>query len=348
MATQPEVRSRLVGGFCLLALGAWILHSFLGLLIWAVVLALTTWPVYRWLQEGFRPSNAWSAVILTLLIGAIILLPLGYGLSKLIAEAQSLGQLLQEAQSSGLPAPDWLQTVPMAGNWARGQWDSALGTPDAAKDTLHSLGTGSALAYTKALASQILHRMAGFFITLLALFFLYRSGETLGRQILDSSRKLFGETGIRYTEHAVTAVRATVNGLVLVGLGEGLLLGVGYAVAGLSHPAMLGAITGVLAMVPFAAKPVFAGCALVLMAQGHVAAGVGLFVFGLAVLLVADNYVRPLLIGGSVKLPFLWTLLGIFGGVENFGLLGLFLGPTVMAVLISIWRDWLEEAARPG
>jgi len=102
-------------------------------------------------------------------------------------------------------------------------------------------------------------------------------------------------------------------------------------------------LTGVFAMIPFAAKLIFGACALVLVAEGHMAAGSSLFVFGVVVILLADNYVRPRLIGGAVKLPFIWTLLGIFGGLENFGLLGLFLGPTLMAVLMSIWRDWVAD-----
>ena len=73
------------------------------------------------------------------------------------------------------------------------------------------------------------------------------------------------------------------------------------------------------------------------------AAGGGLFAYGMILTLIADNYVRPVLIGGAVKLPFIWTLLGIFGGMETFGLLGLFLGPTLMAVLMSIWRDWIAD-----
>lgn len=344
MPLPSEARARLAGGIVLLLLGAWILHSFLGFLIWAVVLALTTWPAFRRLTDA-RGEGLGPALGLSLGIGLVILAPLAYGLSRLIAEAQSLGQILAEVQRAGLPAPDWVAGLPMIGAWASGAWNEALGTSEAAKDTLHLLETGSAIAYLKSFAGQLFHRLAGLFISLLALFFLYRHGLGLSAQVLNASRRLFGESGTRYAAHAASAVRATVNGLVLVGLGEGLLLGAGYAVAGLSHPALLGAITGVLAMIPFAAKPVFAGCALVLAAQGHVVAAAGLFAFGLAVILAADNYVRPSLIGGAVKLPFLWTLLGILGGLENFGLLGLFLGPTVMAVLISIWRDCMDAPA---
>lgn len=346
MSNHLEFRARLIGGVTVLVLGAWILHIFLALLIWAVVLAITTWPVYQHILRRVRINTVWIALGLTLLIGVIILGPLIYGLSRMITEAQSLGQLLNEAQNTGVPVPDWLGPLPLVGSWATNRWTEALGSPEAANETLHWLQTGSAISYTKEFASQILHRVFGFLVTLLTLFFVYCHGQGLGEQVLASSRKLFGEIGVRYAVHAVAAVRATVNGLVLVGLGEGLLLGVGYAFSGLSHPAMLGAITGVLAMIPFAAKLIFGACSLVLMAQGQTATGLGLLAFGVAIILLADNYVRPALIGGAVRLPFLWTLLGILGGLESFGLLGLFLGPTIMAVAMSIWRDWVEDVTR--
>ncbi|MDO9267888.1 MAG: AI-2E family transporter [Methylobacter sp.] len=349
MTNNMEVKARLIGGLILLLLGSWVLHSFLALLVWAVVLAITTWPIYQRLLASSKLHGkvTWGALLLTLLIGALILVPLGYGLSRLLHEAQSLGQILTEAQHVGIPPPVWLETIPLIGQWAKDSWMNALGNPVAANESLHWLGTGSAITYTKDFASQLLHRFFGFLLTLLVLFFVYQHGTGLSQYVLATNRKVFGETGVRYAIHATAAVRATVNGLVLVGLGEGLLLGVGYALAGLSHPAMLGALTGVFAMIPFAAKLIFGACALVLVAEGHMVAGSSLFVFGVVVILLADNYVRPRLIGGAVKLPFIWTLLGIFGGLENFGLLGLFLGPTLMAVLISIWRDWVIDMNKP-
>jgi len=348
MPNNIEVKGRLIGALLLLALGGWVLHSYLALFAWAVVLAIATWPVYQRLLDRIEVKGKaiWVALTLTLLIGTIILAPLGYGLSRVLDETESMGQILTEAQHAGLPAPDWLEPLPLIGSWGKENWMKTLGTAEAANESLHWLGTGTAINYTKAFASQLVQRFLGFLMILVLLFFVYRHGELIGKQVLATSRKLFGETGIRYAIHAMAAVGATVNGLVLVGLGEGLLLGVGYAFAGLSHPALLGALTGVFAMIPFAAKLIFGSCALVLVAGGHSAAGTTLFIFGVVVILLADNYVRPALIGGAVKLPFIWTLLGIFGGLENFGLLGLFLGPTLMAVLISIWRDWVDDMSK--
>lgn len=348
MPNNLEARARLIAVLILLLLGAWVLHGFLPLLAWAVVLAISTWPIYRRLliTKEKHGEMTWGAVALTLLIGAVILVPLGYGLSHLIDEAQSLGQFLTDAQNIGIPPPDWLETIPSLGHWAKETWINALGSSEAAKSSLHWLGTGGAMTYTKDFAGQLLNRLVSFLIILLVLLFVYQHGESLSRQVLASSRKLFGEIGIRYALHAAAAVRGTVNGMVLIGVGKGLLIGVGYAFAGLSHPAILGALTGVFAMIPYAAKLIFGVCSLVLVAEGHMGAAAGLFTYGMVLTLIADNYVRPALIGGAVKLPFLWTLLGIFGGMETFGLLGLFLGPTLMAVLMSIWRDWLEDIGK--
>ena len=140
----------------------------------------------------------------------------------------------------------------------------------------------------------------------------------------------------------IQAVLGTVNGLVLVGLGEGVLLGIAYILAGLPHPVTIAVLTGILAVIPFGAPVVFGAAALYLAASGSAAAAVAVLGFGLAVVFVADHFVRPVLIGGAVRLPFLWVLLGILGGLETFGILGLFLGPAVMAALISLWREWTE------
>jgi predicted PurR-regulated permease PerM len=300
MPNNLQVRARLIGGLILLLLGSWVLHSFLALLVWAVVLAISTWPVYQRLlaSNELHGKMTWGALGLTLLIGAIILAPLGYGLSRLLQEAQSLGQLLTDAQNAGIPPPAWLETLPIMGHWAKENWMNVMGSPEAANESLHWLGTGRVATYTKDFASQLLHRFFGFLTVLLVLLFVYQHGDSLGRQVLASSRKLFGEKGFRYTLHAAAAVRATVNGMVLIGLGKGLLLGVGYALAGLSNPAILGALTGIFAMIPYAAKLIFGVCALVLVAEGHMAAGGGLFAYGMILTLVADNHVRPALIGG--------------------------------------------------
>ncbi len=179
-----------------------------------------------------------------------------------------------------------------------------------------------------------------FGFTLLTLFFLFRDGPALAAQGLSAARRLFGPRGERVARQMAASVHGTVDGLVLVGLGEGFLLGLVYYFAGVPHPVLLGAFTALAAMIPFGAPVAFGLAALLAAAQGGVTAAIVVAVAGLVVTFVADHFVRPVLIGGATRLPFLWVLLGILGGVESFGLLGLFLGPAVMAALVLLWREY--------
>ena len=156
--------------------------------------------------------------------------------------------------------------------------------------------------------------------------------------------RLVGPQGRRVGLQMVLAVRGTVNGLVLVGMAEGLLLGLAYGFFGVPHAALFGGATAVLAMIPFGAPLIYTVAALVLLAQSGVLPAAILFGLGCVIVFIADHFVRPVLIGGAVKLPFLWVLLGILGGLEGFGLVGLFLGPTVLAALIALWREWVVAA----
>lgn len=356
--TTPIIRHlnpRVVAVLLLIGLGLWIVHGFLVPLFWSVILAIATYPIYLRLREHFTVEQRafWAPLTMTLLIGLLLLGPLTYALLLLAREGQTLAPYIAKAQLEGLPPPAWLAQIPVLGEWAADTWSETLGTPEAATVTFKHLGHSNAVAWTKALAAQVFHRLIALLLSLLALFFLYRDAEPLARQIRNLIEDLFGDVGQEYVRHALSAVSATVNGLVLVGLGQGALLGIAYYLAGLPHPAMLGAAAGLLTMIPFAAPLTFAAIALFLLSQGLVVKAVALLVFSFAVIFVADHFVRPALIGGSTRLPFLWVFLGILGGVETFGLLGLFLGPTVMAVLISVWRDWTEETdsatpAAPG
>jgi predicted PurR-regulated permease PerM len=136
-----------------------------------------------------------------------------------------------------------------------------------------------------------------------------------------------------------TAVRGTVAGLIVVGVGEGVLLGIAYFVTGVPHAALLGFVTAIAAMLPFCAPISFGLAALWLLVQGSVAQAIGLVVFGAVVVFVAEHFVRPVLIGNSTRLPFLLVLFGILGGAETFGLLGIFIGPALMTVLMVLWTD---------
>ena len=175
--------------------------------------------------------------------------------------------------------------------------------------------------------------------------FLYKDGARIALEVEKIGIRLLGRPAQRYGRYSLTAVRATVNGLVFIGLMEGLLLGVGYAISGVPHPIAFMLATAILGIVPFGAPAALAVASLTLIATSRAILGLALLGIGLVLIFIIDHTARPRLIGGSIQLPFLWALLGVFGGVEAFGIVGLFLGPAILAVAIAIWRE--AAATRP-
>ena len=171
---------------------------------------------------------------------------------------------------------------------------------------------------------------------------------TLAAELRALSDRVIGERGEGIGRHMIAAVHGTVVGLVLVGLGEGVLLGIVYVAVGLPYPASVGAVTGVLAVIPFGAPVVYTLATLYMFSVHQVLAAVIIFVAGNIVVFVADHFIRPVLIGGAARVPFLWVLLGLLGGLETLGFIGLFLGPAIMAALIALWREWTEPPAADG
>ncbi len=339
--------ARAVLTLALVLLGLWILHRFLPALAWAGVLAIALWPLYRRVARELPggEEGILAPLLVTLLIGLIFTAPFVYVVIEGARETRIVVHFLGEAQRNGIPLPDWIAQLPLVGHTMAEWWLANLSDPNAAHELLGHLDTRSLAASARQYGAEIAHRLIIFGFTLLTLFFLFRGGTLFSRQLIRLSDRLLGPDGERIGRHMVQAVLATVNGLVLVGLGEGVLLGVAYIVAGLPHPVSMAALTGVLAVIPFGAPVAFGAAALYLVGMGSTIAGVAVFCFGVVIVFVADHAIRPVIIGGAARLPFLWVLLGILGGLETFGIVGLFLGPAVMAALISLWRDWTDIAA---
>jgi predicted PurR-regulated permease PerM len=345
MTLQRAALLALTAALVLLAAG--ILRHFLPALAWAAVLAIATWPLYERLLRllpGPGAQAVWAPLLFTVLVGVVFVLPLTLFAIEAGREALVLVRWARTIEQSGLPVPDWVQHVPYGASLAQ-WWQANLTDAAAAKELIGRIDRSVVFEWTRSLGIQLFGRSTILVFTLMALFFLYRDGSGFVRQVATLLRRVFGPAGIEVGQDVVAAVRGTVDGLVLVGLVEGVLLGIGYAVAGLPHASLLGAATCVLAMIPFGAPVVFGLCALYLLAEGSVAAAVALAVYGVIITFVADHFARPALIGGAVRLPFLWVLLSLLGGVESFGLLGLFLGPAVMAALMTLWREWAANPA---
>lgn len=344
---HKTARYALIGA--LLVLGGWMLQRFLPALCWAAVLAVATASLYdRWLRRFKGPrASLWAALTFTVIVGAIVVLPLIYFGYVAVREMASLIRAFADAAHDGPPPlPAWIRQLPTVGDWIEGQWVQLVGEAShrvaGADVTTHT----SVFQWTRRVGLQILHRVVTLGFTLLTFFFICLNRERLRHDVPYAAQRLFGPTVLPILQGVVQAIGATVDGIVLVAIAEGAIMAGVYAAAGVSHPILLGAVTGVFAMIPFAAPIIFGVVGVVMGLSGHIGSAVAVLVSGFVMLLAADHFVRPVIIGGSAKLPFLWVLLGILGGVEQFGLVGLFIGPALMAALVTVWRSWVNGPAQ--
>ena len=284
--------------------------------------------------------NILLPAVFTAALGLMFIVPLVLVAVQAGREVHGVYETIALARTDGIPPPEWLGRLPAGSQLATNWWNENLTNPDSATALLKRARQSEFVTNGRQLGADIAHRAVLFGFTLLTLFFLFKDGDRLGQQMRRASARAFGPAGERVGRQMIASVHGTVDGLVLVGLGEGFILGVGYLVAGVPHPTLFGLLTAIAAMVPFGAPLVFGVAALLLLVQGSVAWAIVIGVLGMVVTFAADHFVRPVLIGGATRLPFLWVLLGILGGVETWGLLGPFLGPAIMAALMLLWREW--------
>jgi len=328
----------------LLGLGAYTLWHFLSALVWAGIFAIALGPLYRRAVKRFGTGrfNILMPSLFTLGVALIFIVPLTMVGIQLAHETHAFAEWLRDIETHGIPEPDALAGLPFMQSQIQEWWRQNLSDPGSAHELVERLTRGHMMDVSRLIAFQVARRVTLFAFTLLTLFFLFRNGASVTRQIRRAINRLFGPNGERVGLRMIDSVHGTVDGLVLVGLGVGVILGVVYIFAGVPEPVLFGMVTAVAAMIPLAAPVVFSVAALMLAAQGSIAWSIAVFASGVVVTFVADHFIRPALIGGTTKLPFIWVLLGILGGVESWGLIGLFLGPAVMSALFLLWQEWVE------
>jgi predicted PurR-regulated permease PerM len=343
---MPFLQQRIHGTLftlAIIALAAWITWPFFLPLSWAAIMAIASWPLYRGIRRRAGARNAAAASLATLLVAALFLLPVLLALSEAARQAPAMARFITGASQRGIQAPLVLARIPLAGSYLHDWWASTLAQPHGLEHLLSGGHPGRLLAAgetARQFGARLVHRLIDFGFALLSLFFFYKDGpalcgqfDVLGQHWLGAARWQ------RYAGSIPHSIRATVNGLVLVGLGEGVLIGIAYLLAGLPSAAAWGALTAVLAIIPFGAPLAFLSAATLLLASGNTAGAIGVAAWGMITVFVADHLVRPRLIGGATRLPFLAVLFGILGGLETFGLIGFFIGPVIMMLFITLWRE---------
>jgi|KBSMisStandDraft_5_1062788.scaffolds.fasta_scaffold23325_2 predicted PurR-regulated permease PerM len=338
-----KLTPRRLYGAAIVALSIWFLHGFVHGLLAASVAAIASWPLYERFSACVRRhvGKHVTAFMFTAIITAFVLAPLVFALWSLLSESHVLFRQIAGADERGIVLPQWLQGLPLLGSWQRD-----LSSPGALLGWTHRTNAAAFLGVLQSLGQFAARHLLILLFTILLLFFLYDQGESLARDLRCWLRQGIGEQAERHVDVVTRAVRASVNSMLAVGLFDGLATGSSYAVAGVPRAAVWGAIIGAIAAVPFLGYAVVAALALRIAIEGQVPLALLLLALGWTVLLAGDKVIRPLVARGGIHLPFVWILMACLGGFEVLGLVGLVIGPVVLALARELWDQRLRELDR--
>ena len=338
---------------CLILAGAFVvLKPFLLAIIWAAIIAIASWPLYLRIEThcgGRRKiaSALTTALICVLLVGPMVLL-----IVFVTQDIVMVASYLVRVDAQGAVAPDWLSRLPWIGNFLRERWDLYLGAPNQLSTVLR-MTLSTKIDIVQAAAQFFLIGLAGriatLFFALWVLYFFYRDGPQLIERIGAIGNRWLGKRWSEYVIRVPQALRAAVNGLVIVGFAEAIVLSNVLYLAGVPSAVLLGTALAILAFVPGAAPLLLAIIGIGLGASGETFAAIAVFVVGLVVVLGVDYTIRPILIKGGTSLPFLAIIFGIFGGVISMGVVGLVIGPVILVLLMVFFREatWDEAGRMP-
>lgn len=329
----------------LLAAGIYFFAGFLVPVLAALIIGFAGWPLYErlWEHVGRRDTLAASIALIIITMGLII--PMAVAFSYAFKEVRQWFEWLMHVNQYGMAMPEWVKSLP-GGDWLEESWDDYIGNPNMINEALRKVSgenIGSAYRWLLALGSGTFQLLLTLLFMLITLFFVFRDGRYLVQQIDQVGIHILPKHWQRFSRVVPATVSSTVTGMGLIAIGEGVILGIAYAIAGVPSPVALGVLTGFMALIPGGAPLSFTLVSIYLVATGSVWSGIGLMLWGSIELFIVDKTLRPWLVGGPIKLPFLPTFFGLVGGVTTMGLVGLFVGPVLMALLVAIWREWVHS-----
>jgi len=316
-----------------------VLRPFFSGLLWAVVLCFSTWPVYRRVLEFCRGRRTLAALVMSTGMMLILLLPFGViGLSLADSVKELTGATRAWLDEGPPDPPAFLKRVPWIGATIDSYWhemaeDSAKMLQEA-KHWVEPVGR-VALKAGLVLGRGILEITLSIFVA----FFLFRDGVSAAERLTVGVVRLAGERGRRLLDVAGNTVRGVVYGILGTALVQAAAAGVGFAIAGVPGAALLALLTFFLSVIPAGPPLVWIPAAIWIFHRGHTGWGIFMLVWGMGVSSI-DNLVRPWLISHGSAMPFILIFFGVLGGVLAFGFIGVFLGPTLLAVGYRLVEEW--------
>jgi predicted PurR-regulated permease PerM len=323
----------------------WVLAPFISALLWGAILAYASWPLMRLLSRWLGGRVTLAAGLLTLCWMLLVVLPLvwlGFNLADHLREATAL---IRDIRVEGLPdAPEWLAGIPLVGARLVALWDS-IDQQGAAMLASAKPYFGQVGNWLLARSAQIGGGLLELTLSLVFVFFFYRDGPRVAGFVLGLLERLIGERASYYLDLVAGTVQRVVNGVIGTAAAQAVLALIGFLIAGVPGALVLGIGTFLLSLIPMGPPLIWLPVTAWLVWQTHYGMAVFMAIWGALVISGVDNVLKPYLISRGGNLPLVIVLLGVFGGLLAFGFIGLFIGPTLLAVAYSLLLDWTRKTA---
>ena len=334
-----------IGG--LVAASFWVLRPFLPSIIWATMIVVASWPALRAAQARLWGKRSLAVAVMTLAMLVIVVVPIAVSVTSVVEHSDAIVEWSKSlAEFSAQRPPEWVRKLPLVGERLTLEWQRIA---SARTEDL----TSHVRPYLKSIALWVVSQVGSIGTLLVQLLLtvaisaiLYAQGEAVADAVLAFARRLAGGAGERAAILSAQAIRAVALGIVVTALVQSVIGGVGLFVTGVPHAALLTAIMFLLGVAQIGPIPVLLGSVIWLYWKDATVGGTILVVWSL-VTASLDNFLRPLLIRRGADLPLLLIFAGVLGGLLGFGIIGLFIGPVVLAVTYTLLQAWVNEGERP-
>lgn len=332
-----------VAALGLLAIGCLIvLRPFLSSILWALVLSFSTWRLYSWLLALLNDRKTLAATLMTVLVAAVLVVPLALLGGTLADHVTAVVGMVRLLLDQGLPAPpEWLHSLPILGQDLYEYW-LGLTNNDAAFTTAVVPYVGQARDWMLKSGANLGQGAIELTLSVLICFFFYRDGSEAARKLHSGVRRLAGDRAQHLLDVAGATIKGVVYGIMGTAFAQGSLAAIGLWLAGVPGALLLGFVTFVLSMIPMGPPFVWVPATLWLFYTGSTGWGIFMALWGLFVVSSVDNVLKPWLISREARLPLLLVFLGVLGGIIAFGFIGIFLGPTLLAVGYTLLQQWVS------
>lgn len=326
---------------------AWIVRPFVSAFLWATMIVISTWPVLLRLQARLSGKRGMAVFIMTVVLLLVFLIPLGFAVGALIGNSDRIAAWVSSLDEAALPPPPaWLSTIPLAGDKITAAWRrlAAQGPEGFA---------AQAAPYFRLFVKWLIAQMGGagaiflqFLMTVIMCAVLYTTGETAARGVRKFATRLAGSNGDRAALLAAGAIRGVAIGIVVTAFVQVLIAGAGLLIASTPGAPLLCAAILFLCLAQLGPGLIMVPAVIWEFSTGSTLSGCILLVFAL-VSMTIDNVVKPVLIKKGADLPLPLIFSGVIGGMIGMGIMGIFLGPVILAVTYDLLADWVEHPSEP-